>query len=154
MADYFTLRNDRIRQNAIDAILKADDNSRVTIAPEQRRGSQNAMFHAICGDLANSGMKWAGECRTLDQWKAILVSGHSVATGGSGDVIPGIEGEFVAIRESTSRMSVARASSLIEYTLAFCATNGIELTETRNGGFFDDAPPSPRPSSEQRKAAA
>lgn len=138
MAKFFTIRNDTILANCIAAIRAAGINARVTIAQEQRRNSQNNMFHAICGDLANSGMKWAGKERTLDQWKAILVSGHSVATGGEGEVIPGIEGEFVAIRESTSRMSVARASSLIEYTLAFCATYGVELTETRRGGFMDE----------------
>lgn len=138
MAQYFTIRSPEILRNCIEAIRAMGINARVTIAPEQRRGGQNAMFHAICGDLENSGLKWAGKTRSLDQWKAIIVSGHSVATGGEGEVIPGIEGEFVAIRESTSRMSVARASSLIEYTLAFCATNGVELTETRKGGFMDD----------------
>lgn len=138
MARYFTIRDERILANCIAAIREAGPNARVTIAQEQRRGGQNAMFHAICGDLERSGLEWAGKCRTLDQWKAILVSGHSVATGGEGEVIPGIEGEFVAIRESTARMSVGRASSLIEYTLAFCAMNGVELRETRKGGFIDD----------------
>jgi hypothetical protein len=150
MAQYFTIRNAAILRNCFNAIRKMGLNARVTIAPEQRRGSQNSMFHALCGDLEHSGLEWAGKARSLDQWKAILVSGHSVATGGEGEVIPGIEGEFVAIRESTSRMSVARASSLIEYTLAFCATNGIELTETRRGGFL----PSPSIRAvEPRKAA-
>lgn len=138
MAQYFTIRSPQILANCIEAIRAMGLNARVTIAPEKRRGGQNNMFHAICGDLAASGLKWAGKERTLDQWKAILVSGHSVATGGEGEVIPGIEGEFVAIRESTSRMSVSRASSLIEYTLAFCATNSIDLTDTRKGGWLDE----------------
>lgn len=138
MAQYFTIRNATILRNCFDAIRAMGVNARVTIAPEQRRGGQNSMFHAICGDLEHSGLRWAGKERSLEQWKAILVSGHSVATGGEGEVIPGIEGEFVAIRESTSRMSVARASSLIEYTMAFCATNGVEPTETRKGGWLDD----------------
>lgn len=138
MADYFTIRSPEILRNCFDAIREAGANARVTIAPEQRRSGQNAMFHAICGDLARSPLTFAGKRRSLDEWKALLVSGHSVATGHGGEVIPGIEGEFVAIRESTSRMGVGRASSLIEYALAYCATNGVELTETHKGGWFDE----------------
>jgi hypothetical protein len=37
------------------------------------------------------------------------------------EVIPGLEGEFVNIRESTAHMSKPRASSLIEYAVAHMA---------------------------------
>jgi hypothetical protein len=53
------------------------------------------------------------------------------------EIVPGIEGEFVNIRESTAKMGVKRATSLIEYVLAFCASKGVELTETRRGGFME-----------------
>lgn len=138
MADYFTLRNDHIRHNAISAILNAPDNARVTIAEEKRSGDQNAMLHALLSDLARSHVEWAGKRRTLEEWKVLMVSGHAVATGQGGEVVPGIEGEFVSIRESTARMSVARASSLIEYVLAFCVGNGVELRDTKRGGFWED----------------
>jgi NinB protein. len=151
MAQYFTIRDERILANCFAAIRGAGPNARVTIAPEQRSGGQNAMFHAICGDLAKSDLTFAGKRRSLEEWKALLVSGHSVATGTGGEVIPGIEGEFVAIRESTSRMSVARASSLIEYALAYCGMNGVQLTETRKGGWLDG--PSPSDRAEPRKVA-
>jgi hypothetical protein len=35
----------------------------------------------------------------------------------------------VNIRESTALMSRARSASLIEYAMAFCVDNGIELSE-------------------------
>ena len=35
-------------------------------------------------------------------------------------MVPGLEGEFVNLRESTALMSKARGSSLIEYSRAFC----------------------------------
>lgn len=132
----FILISPRVRQNAIDAIRDAPDGARVTIADRQRSGSQNDKFHAICTDLSASPVKWFGKRRTLDEWKALMVSGHAVATGHAGEVIPGVEGEMVAIRESTSQMGVGRASSLIEYVLAFCDTNGVELRETEAGGFL------------------
>ena len=133
----FTLISDRVRSNAIEAVRSAPPNWIVTIKEPKRSTDQNAKFHAICGDISKSGMKWAGKERSLEDWKALLVSAHSVATGSGGEVIPGIEGEFVAIRESTSRMRVSRASSLLEYTLAFCAMNGIELTDAERGGFYE-----------------
>jgi hypothetical protein len=59
----------------------------------------------------------------------LLVSGHAVATKLGAEIIPGLEGEFVNIRESTARMTKARSSSLIEYALAWCADNGYVLSD-------------------------
>lgn len=136
----FTLISPLVRSNALDAVRAAPDGWRVKVAPPLRSDDQNSKFHAILSDLAASPVTWAGKRRTVDEWKAIVISGHSVATGTGGEVIPGMEGEFVAIRESSARMGVARAASLITYLLAFCDSNGIELTATTSGGFIERAP--------------
>lgn len=133
----FVIVNDRVRQNAIDAVKQAPIGYAITVSDRKRSLDQNAHFHALCSDIAKSGLKWAGKMRNESAWKAILVSGHAVATGEGGEVIPGLEGEFVAIRESTASMGVKRAASLIEYTQAFCLANEIALVETRNGGFYE-----------------
>lgn len=135
----FTLINDRVRENAIQAIASAEEGTSVSIGPKTRSGDQNAKFHAICTDIANSQMTWAGKRRDAEAWKVLLVSGHTVATAGEVEIIPGLENEFVNIRESTARMSVGRAASLITYAIAFCDTNGIHLTETIRGGFYEGA---------------
>lgn len=101
----------------------------LTIREATRSTEQNAKFHAICSDLARSQMQWAGKRRNAEEWKVLLVSGHTVATKGQVEIVPGIEGEFVNVRESTARMSVSRASSLIEYTVAFCASHGVVLSD-------------------------
>ena len=110
-------------------LLMAGHRLVVEIRPENRSLDQNAKFHAICSDIAKSGMQWAGKERSAEQWKVLLVSGHATATKIGSEMVPGLEGEFVNVRESTARMSRARASSLIEYALAFCAANGIETRE-------------------------
>jgi hypothetical protein len=115
------LINPTVRQRAIDAIWGAPDEAVVTIAEPSRNGEQNAKFHALCSDLAKSGLLWAGKRRTLAEWKVLMVSGHAVATKEGAEIVPGIEGEFVNIRESTALMSKKRGSSLIEYTVAFMA---------------------------------
>lgn len=92
---------------------------------ETRRDSQNRKFHALCGDLERSRFQWMGKPRTAAQWKVLLVSGHAVATKEETEVIPGLEGEFINVRESTAQMTVRRSASLLEYTIAFCAMNRI-----------------------------
>lgn len=132
----FILLTPYIRQNAIDALLSAPDGYSATISPPTRSTDQNSMFHAICSDVAKSGYKWAGETLKMDEWKVLLVCGHTKATDGEVKFVPGLEGEFVNLRESTARMSVKRATSLIEYALAWCHSHNIPLTETRRQGFI------------------
>jgi hypothetical protein len=91
--------------------------------------SQNSKFHAICRDFARSQRKWAGRLRDEHEWKVLLISGHTKATGGEAEVVAGLEGEFVNIRESSAQMLKARASSLIEYCLAAASHLNVTLTE-------------------------
>lgn len=124
-----TLANDAVRRNAVAAVVEAPAGYRVTIEPPKRTGDQNAKFHALVTDIAHSGAQWAGKRRSAAEWKVLIVSGHATATKEGSELVPGLEGEFVNIRESTAAMSKKRGSSLIEYTLAFCAMHGIELAE-------------------------
>lgn len=110
------------------SMLMAEHRLVLEVRTEKRSNEQNAKFHAICSDIARARVEWAGKARTAAQWKVLLVSGHAVATKEGAEIVPGLEGEFVNIRESTALMSRARGSSLIEYTLAFCADKGVTLT--------------------------
>lgn len=134
----FILVNDRVRANAQAALSAAPADYVVTLAPRTRTNDQNAMFHAICSDIAKSGHTFAGKPRAAKVWKVLLISAHAAATDEGNEVVPGLEGEFVNIRESSALMSVRRAASLITYTLAYCDTNDIALTETRKGGWLDE----------------
>jgi len=129
MKRVFILAHAQARRLAAQAIADAQDGMVVTISEPRRNGDQNAKFHALCSDIARSGMEWAGKRRTADQWKVLLVSGHATATKEGAEMVPGLEGEFVNVRESTALMSVKRSSSLIEYTVAFCAMHGIRTAE-------------------------
>lgn len=99
----------------------------LTAREETRTLEQNAKFHALCDDFARSGLQWAGKQRNAAAWKVLLVSGHATATREGAEMVPGLEGEFVNLRESTALMSVRRSSSLIEYTLAYASANGIDV---------------------------
>ena len=126
-----------IRHNALEAVRSAPDGWVVDVKEPKRTDPQNRHFHALCGDISKSHLTWAGKKRSPTEWKNLLVSGHAVATKEGSEIVPGLEGEFINIRESTALMSVKRGASLIEYTLAFALTNGVELAETTKGGFMD-----------------
>ena len=115
------------RKLALEAVRDAPDDYLVEIREPTRTSDQNALFHAICSDLARSPVQWAGKRRTAAQWKVLLVSGHSVATSEGSDLVPGLENEYVNLRESTALMSVKRGSSLIEYALAWCTEHEVAL---------------------------
>lgn len=134
----FVLISQRVRDNARDAIARALPNFIITVSPPKRSNDQNAKFHAICADFARSPLEWFGKRRSLEDWKVLLISGHATVTRAGGEVVPGLEGEFVAIRESSAKMTVGRASSLIEYSIAYAVSNGVELTETEKHGFLNE----------------
>lgn len=127
MKRQFILAHPVARQRAIEAVRDAPDGYAVTVAEPTRNLEQNAKFHAICTDIAKSGLQWMGRMRSAEQWKVLLVSGHAVATKEEVEMVPGLEGEFVNVRESTALMSKRRSASLIEYAIAFAASHGIEL---------------------------
>ena len=114
------------RSRAVIAVNDAPAGYRVTVESPKRNNDQNAKFHAMCDDIAKAGIEWAGKPRTAAQWKVLLISGHATATREGSEIVPGLEGEFVSIRESSALMSVKRASSLIEYTQAFMAMHEVE----------------------------
>ena len=98
------------------------------IRPETRSSAQNRYLHAIFGDVAKQA-EWAGKKRTAAEWKVLFCSGHAVATKQGAEMIPGLENEFLNVRESTARMGKARMASLLEYTICWCANNGVELRD-------------------------
>ena len=98
--------------------------------PRGRTDQQNRKFHALCADIARSNMEWAGCRRTAEEWKNLMISGHAKATGRASEVVIGLEGEMVQIRESSARMSVARSASLIDYVTAWAVSHGVRIRET------------------------
>ncbi|WP_233117434.1 recombination protein NinB [Aggregatibacter actinomycetemcomitans] len=133
----FFLRSNAVKANCIDAIqgLPTDDKKPlvVKIQPMTRNLEQNSRFHAMCQDVANQ-LEFMGRKLTMEQWKVLFISGHAIATNQKAEVVPGLEGEFVNIRESSAKMSVSRMASLIEYVTAYGVANGVKFND--RWGFY------------------
>lgn len=114
----------------IKAMLIAGNKLKLVASDLTRTLEQNSRFHAICDDIAKAGFVWHGKKRNAEQVKVLLVSGHAMATGEGAEVVAGLEGEFINLRESTALMSVKRSSSLIEYATAWATLNGFKLNDS------------------------
>lgn len=120
------------RQYAHQCIDTAQPDQVCIIKHQTRREIQSEKFHAMCGDVARQ-CQFMNRTLTKNQWKVIFISGHAIATGLGADMIPGLEGEFVNIRESSAEMSIRRMASLIEYVSAWGANNNVKWTEPNRG---------------------
>lgn len=106
-------------------VLSAPIGHVVTIKEPTRTLEQNALLHPLLTDIARQ-CEWMGKKRSMLQWKTIMVSGHSIATGSNPEMVIGLEGEVVNLRESTAAMSKNRFSSLVEYVLAWGSQNDVK----------------------------
>ena len=122
----FILAHDAARANALDCIRMAPNGYAVTVSEPTRNLDQNAKLHAVVADIAAQA-KFMGRKLAAPQWKTLLISGHAIATGVGAEIVPGLEGEFVNIRESSAGMSVPRMASVIEYALAYGSQHGVNF---------------------------
>ena len=133
----FFLRSNQVRLNCIEFIreLPTDDKKPlvVKIQPMTRSLEQNSKLHALLSDISKQ-CEFNGKKRDIDTWKMIMVSAHKIATGGQAEMVIGLEGEVINLRESTAQMGVQRLASLIEYITAWGIENGVKFNDKL--GFY------------------
>lgn len=114
--------------------LEAGKPVRLTLdeAKPSRTLDQNALFHALCGDLAGQ-RQWAGQRIDTEGWKRLLVDAWARAENKSpGHIVPSLDGQsVVALGIQTRRLKVMEMAELIEFTYSYCAENGVVTDEYR-----------------------
>ena len=116
------------RRHLLDKVASLPEGYDIKAGPKGRSLAQNDLLHKLCGEIARQ-VPYMGKMRTGVQWKALLISAHATATGLPAEIVPGLEGEWVNIRESSASMSVARMTSLIEYIHAWAAENNVQFND-------------------------
>lgn len=105
---------------------------RVTVEEHKpsRSLEQNAMFHAICGELAKR-KKWAGRYIDDEGWKRLLVDAWARESNRQqGDVVPSLDGaSIVNLSIQTRRMTVADMADLITFAQAWAVENDVLLRD-------------------------
>jgi len=106
----------------IKASLMAGHRMVVEVKPETRSLAQNALLWAILDDISKQ-VDWYGRKLTAEQWKHVMTAALTKQ-----DVVPGIDGGFVVLGKSTSKMTKPEMSELQQLIEAFGAQQGVRFT--------------------------
>jgi hypothetical protein len=111
--------------------LKSGKKLTLEIKAQSRSDEQNRKYHAIFSDIARQaehcGSKWDAE-----DWKRMLVWQYCKEKQiEAGKVVPSLDMTgIVQLGQQTRKFTKEQASEFVEFLLAWCAENGIELKET------------------------
>ena len=87
-----------------------------------RSNEQNARMWAMLSDVSRQVI-WHGRKLSPEEWKHVFSASLKRQ-----DVVPGIDGGFVVLGLSTSKMSVREMGDLMELISAFGAQNGVKFS--------------------------
>jgi len=111
--------------------LELGQRARVTVEDYRptRSLDQNALFHALCADIATARPTWAGHPIDAEGWKRLLVDAWARTEGGvQGRIVPSLDGASVVnLGIQTRRLKVGEMADLITYAQAWAIDEGIPL---------------------------
>ena len=105
----------------IKAMLMAGHRLELACKPEKRSNAQNRLMWAALSDISRQ-VDWYGEKLSPEDWKHIFSASLKKQRA-----VPGLDGGFVVLGLSTSKMSKDEMSELLELALAFGAQKGVEF---------------------------
>lgn len=103
----------------IKAMLMAGQRLELACKPEKRSNAQNRLMWAALSDISRQ-VDWYGEKLSPEDWKHVLSASLKKQRA-----VPGLDGGFVVLGLSTSKMSKDEMSELLELALAFGAQKGV-----------------------------
>jgi hypothetical protein len=141
---HFTLHFPHHREQAIEFVRAAAVGTRVEFKGPRRSNDQNAKLWAMLSDVA-SQVKWHGLSLEPNDFKLMFLD----ALKREVRVVPNIDGNgFVNLGRSSSDLSVAEMSDMIELIYHFGAQHGVEWSEPQ-----DSSPNAPGNAGEEEGAA-
>lgn len=103
----------------LKAMLMAGHKMILECKPATRSLEQNAKMWACLTDISKQ-VDWYGQKLSPDDWKHVLSASLRKQRA-----VPGIDGGFVVVGLSTSQMTIAEMSEMIELAHAFGAEKGV-----------------------------
>jgi hypothetical protein len=111
------------RANAVEMCGILPEGWTATFAPPRRSLPQNDRMWAMLDDIARY-VDWHGQRLAKEEWKDIFTAALKRQK-----VVPGLDGGFVVLGSSTSRMGKAELSELIDLIAAFGAERGVAWSD-------------------------
>jgi len=103
----------------LKSMLMAGHRMILECKPETRSLEQNAKMWAVLTDISKQ-VDWYGQKLSPDDWKHVLSASLRKQRA-----VPGIDGGFVVVGLSTSNMTIAEMSEMIELAHAFGANHNV-----------------------------
>lgn len=104
--------------------------TRVEWKPTKRSLDQNAKMWALLTELAEH-LPWHGKKLSADGWKLMLLDALKRASGEVLNIVPNTDGTgFVNLSTSSSDLSKAEMSDLIELIHEFGARHGVQFHDS------------------------
>lgn len=95
-----------------------------------RTGEQNNGMHALFDDIA-AQYQWppkSGQFIDGEAMKRLLMAAYERTQGRSAEIYPALDGQgFDVVYRRTSKLSKREASEFMEFVLAWCADNGLNV---------------------------
>ena len=103
----------------LKAALMAGHRMVLEVKPQTRSLEQNSRLWAMLTDISEQ-VEWYGRKLTPDDWKNVFTASLKKQ-----DVVPGLDGGFVVLGASTSKMTKAEMSDLQTLMEAFGVEKGV-----------------------------
>lgn len=111
-----------IYRDHIKPLTMAGHRLRLSVTKETRSSAQNARMWAMLQDVADQ-VEWHGRRLSKEDWKHVFSASLKKQ-----DAVPGIDGGFVVLGQSTSKMTVAEMGDLMTLMEAFGAEHGVKFS--------------------------
>jgi hypothetical protein len=105
------------------AMLMAGHRLTLEIKPEKRSDAQNRRLWAMLTDISRA-VVWYGQKLTAEEWKHVFSAALAKQK-----VVPGLDGGFVVLGQSTSKMTKAEMSEMQELMMAFGVERGVQFSD-------------------------
>ena len=105
------------------SLLMAGHRLTLEVRPEKRSDAQNRRLWAMLGEIARQ-VDWYGQKLTAEEWKHVFS-----ASLAKQKVVPGLDGGFVVLGLSTSKMTKGEMSDMQTLMEAFGAEKGVTFSE-------------------------
>lgn len=113
---------ERVRSFAKAQLMTGRKRLQIEVKEAVRSVDQNARMWAMLTDVS-AQVNWYGRKLTPEEWKHVFS-----ASLNKQDVVPGLDGGFVVLGQSTSKMTMKQMSELMELIEAFGAQQGVKFT--------------------------
>ena len=105
------------------SLLMAGHRLTLEVRPEKRSDAQNRRLWAMLGEISRQ-VDWYGQKLTAEEWKHVFSASLSKQK-----VVPGLDGGFVVLGLSTSKMTKGEMSDMQTLMEAFGADKGVTFSE-------------------------